>query len=238
MFAGWYTVAKLQKQIRWDHVERWEATQRLQSNVIFLQFRLGKNFSVCCHRLPIPPVKEFFRWTWTSILQPESRVSWVSPNIWRDTVSESKWTHRLLKEGDNLERSLNCASWGCYPRLSGGGSNLIKKASIMERLLWRMSPIEHRSRQFMYAESPVPARVVSAIRPGLVFFLGVLVCFPPLTTLAHTCWCSYQGQFKKRARNTLCKAKVWVRVNQRCNRHVWTTWTTLAHTHIPELAQF
>jgi len=62
-------------------------------------------------------------------------------------------------------------------------------------------------------------------------FGGVLVCFPPLTTLAHTCWCSYQGQFKKRARNTLRKAYVWVRASLRCNRHVWTTWTTLAHTH-------
>jgi len=51
------------------------------------------------------------------------------------------------KEGDNLERSLYwqyCACWGCYPRLSGEGSHLIKKMLIMKRLPWRMSTIEHR----------------------------------------------------------------------------------------------
>ena len=37
---------------------------------------------------PIPPRKAFFRWTWTCILQPENWDSWISPNIWRDTVSK------------------------------------------------------------------------------------------------------------------------------------------------------
>jgi len=64
--------------------------------------------------------KAFFRWTWTAILLPENWVSWISPNMWQDTVS-----HRLMNEGDNLERSLYCACWGCYPRLSGGGSHLM-----------------------------------------------------------------------------------------------------------------
>jgi len=50
----------------------------------------------------------------------------------------------LLKEVDNLERSLYCACWGCYPRLSGDGSELIKKVPVMERLPWSMSTIEHR----------------------------------------------------------------------------------------------
>ena len=67
----------------------------------------------------IPPGKAFFRWTWHSILLPENWVSWISPNIWQDTGS--KWTHRLQKEADNLERSL---CWGCYPWLSGEGSGL------------------------------------------------------------------------------------------------------------------
>jgi len=38
--------------------------------------------------------------------------------MWRDTVS--KWTQRLMKEGNNLEISLYYACWGCYPQLSGG----------------------------------------------------------------------------------------------------------------------
>ena len=95
----------------------------------------------------------FFRWTWTSILLPENRVSWISPNIWRDTVS--KCTHRLLKEGNNLERSLYCACGGCYPRLSGGGSNLIKKVPMMERLPRRINIVEHRYRQLLHAKSNV-----------------------------------------------------------------------------------
>jgi len=50
----------------------------------------------------------------------------------RDTVS--KCTHWLLKEGDNLERSLYCACGSSYPRLSGGASELINKVLMMERL--------------------------------------------------------------------------------------------------------
>ena len=88
--------------------------------------------------------------TWESIfrmnvhfyLLPENWVPWISPNIWRDTVS--KWTHRLLKEGNNLERSLFCARWGCYPRLSGGGSELIKVVPLVDRLPRRFHIIEHR----------------------------------------------------------------------------------------------
>ena len=94
-------------------------------------------------RLPIPPGRVFFRWTWTSILLPENWVSWISLNIWRDMVSTGKWTHWLLKEGNNLERGLYCTCWGYYPRLSGGMRNLIKKVSVMERLPWCMSTIEH-----------------------------------------------------------------------------------------------
>jgi len=77
--------------------------------------------------------KAFFRWTWTSILLPENWVSWISPNIWRYTVA--KWTHRLMKEADNRERSLYCACWGCYPRLSGGERDLIKGANPCQNVL-------------------------------------------------------------------------------------------------------
>jgi len=73
---------------------------------------------------------------------PENWVPWISPNIWRDTVS--KWTHRFLQEGNNLERSLSCACGGCYPRLSGGGSELIKKVPVMERFPRRFNIVEHR----------------------------------------------------------------------------------------------
>jgi len=51
-------------------------------------------------------------------------------------------THRLQKEADNLEKSLCCACWGCYPQLSGGESELIKKVLIMERLPWRFNIVE------------------------------------------------------------------------------------------------
>jgi len=93
-------------------------------------------------RFPIPPGKAFFRWTWACILLPENWVSWISPNIWRDTVS--KCTHRLLKEGNNLKRSLYCACGGSYPQLSGGGSELINKVLMMERLPRQFNIVEHR----------------------------------------------------------------------------------------------
>ena len=130
---------------------------------------------------PIPPGKAFFRWMWTSILLPENWVSWISPNICRDTVS--KWTHRLMEEGDNLERSLYCACGGSYPRLSGGGSELIKKVSIMERLPRRFNIVQHRTRQLLHAKSPVPARVVSVIRPGPGFFWFFVVRLLLLATM-------------------------------------------------------
>jgi len=50
----------------------------------------------------------------------------------------------------------------------------------MERLPRRFHIVEHRQRQLLHAESPVPARGVSAIRPGPVFFGFFLVCLPPL----------------------------------------------------------
>ena len=101
----------------------------------------------------------------------------MSLNIWQDTVF--KWTHWLLKEVDNLERSPYCAYWGCYPHLIERGSHLRKKMPAMERLHWlQMSTIEHQRRQLLHAESPVPARGVSAIRPGSFFKKSV--CFTPL----------------------------------------------------------
>ena len=66
----------------------------------------------------------------------------MTKNIWRGTVSE--WTHRLLKEVHNLERSLYCACWDSCPRLSGRGSNLSQKNPILQRFLaneFNRSPI-------------------------------------------------------------------------------------------------
>jgi len=83
----------------------------------------------------IPPGKLFFRWTWTSILLSQNWVSWISPNNWRDTVS--KWTQWLLKEADNLERSLYCACWGCYPWISGEGAIWSRKCQS-----WKDSPVQ------------------------------------------------------------------------------------------------
>jgi len=51
--------------------------------------------------------------------------------------------------------------------------------SVMERLPWRMSTIEHRQRQLLHAESPVPARDVLTIRPGPVFFFSPPPTPPP-----------------------------------------------------------
>ena len=85
-----------------------------------------------------------------------------------------------MREADNLERGLYCGCLGCYPRLSGEGSELINKVLTMERLPRRFHIVEHRQRQLLHAESPVPARGVSAIRPGPVFFGFFLVCLPPL----------------------------------------------------------
>jgi len=58
---------------------------------------------VCVWGIPIPPGKAIFRWTCASILLPENWVSWIFPNIWRDTVS--KWTHRLLQEVYNRKEA-------------------------------------------------------------------------------------------------------------------------------------
>jgi len=77
--------------------------------------------------------------------KPGTSGNWgsgISPSIRGDTVF--KWTHQLQKEADSLERSLHCARGGWYPRLPGEGSHLIKKVSVMERLPWRVSTIEHR----------------------------------------------------------------------------------------------
>ena len=45
---------------------------------------------------------------------------------------------------NNLERSLYCACRGCNPRLSGGGSELIKNVPLMERLPRRFNIVEHQ----------------------------------------------------------------------------------------------
>jgi len=86
-------------------------------------------------------LESIFQLKMSSILLPGNWVSCLSLNVWRDSVS--KWTHWLNKEGDNLERSMYCVCWGSYPQLSGEGSHLIKKVSLMKRLPWRMSTIEH-----------------------------------------------------------------------------------------------
>ena len=122
---------------------------------------------------PDPSVSNF---AWESIFQinvacillPEDWVSWISPSVWQDTVS--KCTHRLLKEGNNLERILYCACGGSYLRLSGGKSKLINKVPMMERLPRRFNIVEHQQLQLLYVKSPVPERGVSAIRPRPVFF--------------------------------------------------------------------
>ena len=80
-----------------------------------------------------------------------------------------------MKEGNNRERSLYCACWGYYPRLSLEGSELIKKVPVKERLPRQFTIDEHRKRQLLHAESPVLTRGVLAIRPGPGFFKTFLV---------------------------------------------------------------
>jgi len=107
-----------------------------------------------------------------------------SSNLWRDTVFE--WTHWILKEGNNLESNLHCACWGCYSRLSKGGSELMKKAPLMERLPRRFDIVEHQWSQLLHAQSNIPARGVWAIRPG-PSFLDFLVQ-PPTPRSASFWW--------------------------------------------------
>jgi len=59
-----------------------------------------------------------------------------------------------------VEKSLYCACGGYYSRLSGGGSDLIKKVPMMERLPWRFTIVDHWQRQLLHTESPVPVRGV------------------------------------------------------------------------------
>jgi len=56
-----------------------------------------------------------FQKKWKKRVYFENWVSWISPNTWQDTVF--KWTHRLLKEGNNLESNLYCSCGVCYPWL-------------------------------------------------------------------------------------------------------------------------
>jgi len=86
---------------------------------------------------------------------------------------------KQTKDCGILVCGMYCACWGCYPWLSRGKSDLIKKVPDMEILPWQFNIVDHRLRQLLHAESPVPARGVSAIRPGPVFF-GKKRCFPPL----------------------------------------------------------
>jgi len=109
-----------------------------------------------------------FRWTWTSILLPENWVSWISPNIWRDTVS--KWTCQLLKEGKQSWKNPVLCMLGLSSTIIRVRERSDQESSPMKRLPWRMSTIEHRWRQLVHAKSPVSARGVSAIRPGSFFF--------------------------------------------------------------------
>jgi len=108
-------------------------------------------------QFPIPPGESFFRWTRTSIL-PENWVSWVSPNIWRDTVS--KWTHRLLKEADNLGRSLYCACWGCYSRLSGGGEQAGNRIDFTRGNLARICKLDSASSILPILKLSCPSKLV------------------------------------------------------------------------------
>ena len=86
--------------------------------------------------------ESIFQTTWTSILPRENWVSGKPPNIWGHTVF--KWTHQLQNEADNQERSLYCAGCGYYPRLSGGGSDLIQKVPMMGKLPRRLNIVEHQ----------------------------------------------------------------------------------------------
>ena len=90
------------------------------------------------------------------LTDPLTRGSPWTVTIPQYRFNKTKQHRKNFKEAQNLDS----AGWGCYPQLSGRGSNLIKKVPMIERLPWRMSTIEHQSRQLLHAESPVPARGV------------------------------------------------------------------------------
>ena len=98
---------------------------------------------------PIPIGKHF-----SDVRFPtENWGSWISLNIWWDTVS--KWTHWLQKEADNLERGLCCACWDYYPWLSGGESDLIKEVPPIQRLPWRLNWKKRFAKYATPAANPV-----------------------------------------------------------------------------------
>jgi len=72
-----------------------------------------------------------------------------------------------MLEGIALQfKSLVSFGFGCNPRVFGGGSNLIKKAPHMKRLLSNVNTVEHRQQRIRPVESPIPARDVWTIQPG------------------------------------------------------------------------
>ena len=66
------------------------------------------------------------------------------------------------------------ASRGSYPLLSGGESELIQTVPVTEILTMRFK--EHRQRQLLHAEWPVPARGALAIRPEAVNRCEIYFC--------------------------------------------------------------
>jgi len=77
---------------------------------------------------------------------------------------------RRQQSGKKPWKKACACRWGLLSTIIRRGSELIQKVPIMERLPRRFNIVEHRYRQLLHAKSPVPARGVSAIRPGPVFF--------------------------------------------------------------------
>ena len=90
----------------------------------------------------------------------------ISGEIWYPNGPIAYWN---FEEGNNQERSLYCACWVLLSTIMRGGEQADQKNARHKKIALAHEHNWALIRQLLHAESPVPARVVSAIRPGLFF---------------------------------------------------------------------
>jgi len=90
----------------------------------------------------------------------------------------SKCTHWLLKEGNNLERSLYCACGGSYPRLSGASWSIIK-CWWWKDCKGDLISLNTNNVNFCTRSRPYQRKVSRPSGPGRVFLVLVLFSLPP-----------------------------------------------------------
>ena len=112
--------------------------------------------------------KALFRWKLTSILLTENWVSWISPNIWRNTVS--KWTYWLLKEGDNLERSCIVHVGAIFHDYQEDGASWSRKCWSWKDCPDAWAQLSTKNVNFCTRSRPYQREASRPSGPGHVFF--------------------------------------------------------------------